>query len=74
MGKQKGRFGKGEYIGTPTARIKAKRDKGGNHFDITIRLSVDNVRRTLRPQIDKFLRELDKQSGLRKAKAARAGK
>jgi hypothetical protein len=40
MGKQKGRFPKGKYIDTPTAHIKAKRDKGGTHFDITIRLSV----------------------------------
>ena len=73
MSKQKGRFAKGKYIDTPTAHIKAKRDKGGTHFDITIRLSVDNVRQTLKPQIEKFLSELNKQPGLRKT-AARAGK
>jgi hypothetical protein len=69
MGKPKGRFGKGKYMGTPTAHIKAKRDKGGTHFDITIRLSVDNVRQTLLPQIKKFLRELEKQTTAKAAKA-----
>lgn len=70
MGKQKGRFRKGKYIRPKRSlHIKAKRDKGGVHLDLTIRLDVDEVQNILRPQIDRFLEELKRQARTKQAKA-----
>jgi transcription initiation factor IIE alpha subunit len=69
MGKQKGRFGKGKYIRPKRSfHIKAKRDKGGTHLDLTIRLDEDEVKNILRPQIDRFLEELKRQVRAKQAK------
>jgi hypothetical protein len=69
MGKQKGRFRKGKYVRPERSlHIKAKRDKGGAHIDLTIRLSEDEVRKMLCPQIERFLSELDKQARAKQEK------
>jgi transcription initiation factor IIE alpha subunit len=70
MGKHKGPFKKGKYI-RPDCKlhVKAKRDKGGAHFDLTMRFSEKDVREILKPQIDDFLEELRRQDE-KKAKAA----
>ena len=63
VGKKKGRFRKGKYVQPKRSlHIKAKRDKGGAHLDLTIRLDEDEVQNILRPQIERFLEELKKQA------------
>ena len=73
MGKPKGRSGKGKYEQGLDLHVKAVRGQKGPFLDITVRLTEENVRKNLLPQIQKFLRELDRQSGLRMTKAVRAG-
>jgi len=69
MGKQKGRFRKGKYIRPKRSlHIKAKRDKGGTHLDLTIRLDEDEIKNILLPQIDRFLKELKRQVRAKQAK------
>lgn len=60
MGKHKGRFRKGKYIQPDLSlHIKAKRAKEGPYLALIMRLGVDDVRNVLRPQIERFLKEVD---------------
>jgi hypothetical protein len=62
MGKQKGRFRKGKYIEPEFGiHIKAKRIQEGPSLTLTIRLGEDDVERHLKPQIERFLKEVKKQ-------------
>ena len=63
MGKQKGKFGLGKHTFDVHVHVKAKRVQKEPYLDITVRLTEKNVRKDLLPQIEKFLRELDKRAG-----------
>jgi hypothetical protein len=63
MGKQKGKFGLGKYERDVRLHVKAKRVNKQPFLDVTVRLTEEQVRENLRPQIEKFLREVDKQAG-----------
>lgn len=68
MGKQKGRFRKGKYVKLGRKmHIKARRDKG-SHLDLTIRMTEDEVRNVLVPQIKKYLDEVDRQASAKQRK------
>jgi hypothetical protein len=61
MGKRKGRFRKGKYIQPKLAlHIKAKRAKEGPYLALIMRLGVEDVRNVLCPQIERFLKEVEK--------------
>jgi hypothetical protein len=60
MAKQKGRFSPGKYAHDADLHIKAVRGQKEPFLDLTIRLTEKNVREDLLPQVQKFLRELDK--------------
>ena len=61
-GKPKGKFPKGKYGHDLNWRVKAARGgKGQPYLYVTMRLTEKQVSKTLLPQIQKFLRELDRQ-------------
>jgi hypothetical protein len=66
-GKPKGVFPKGKYGHPQSFHIKARRDKGGTTFDVTIRFTEKDAREILRPQVEKFIRQLDKEARKREA-------
>jgi hypothetical protein len=70
MSKQKGKFPPGKYTHDVDLHVKGVRGQKEPFLDVTVRLTEKNVREDLLPQIQKFLLELEKQAGLRKAKAA----
>jgi hypothetical protein len=63
MGKQKGRFGLGKHERDVRLHVKAKRVEKEPFLDVTVRLTESQVRENLLPQIERFLREVDKQAG-----------
>jgi hypothetical protein len=68
MSKQKGKFGLGKHTFDVHLHVKAKRVQKEPFLDVTVRLTERNVREDLLPQIQKFLRELDKQAGAKSGK------
>ncbi|MGA2203416.1 MAG: hypothetical protein ABSD89_11365 [Halobacteriota archaeon] len=61
MGKQKGSFPPGKYGHDLRWRVKAVRGKEEPYLYVTMRLTEKHVSEILLPQIQKFLRTLDKQ-------------
>ena len=68
-GKPKGRFPKGKYGHDLRWRVKAVRGQEEPYLYVTIRLTEKHVSDILLPQIEKFLRQLDKQGLLGKKSA-----
>ena len=68
MGKHKGTFPKGKHLwGDLTVHVKARQSykgrlKGTPGLNMTIRFTESHVREYLKPQIDKFLEEIDRQT------------
>jgi len=61
MSKQKGRFSPGKYGHNLNWHVKAVRGQKEPYLEVTMRLTEEHVREILLPQIEKFLRELEKQ-------------
>jgi len=71
MAKQKGKFAPGKYGHDLRWHVKGVRGEEEPFLEVTMRLTEEHVKKILRPQIEKFLRELDKQAARQKAKAGK---